>query len=267
MTLPRPGIALDGIAKQYGPRLALAPLTLSVPPGEVVALVGPNGAGKSTTLRILAGTIHPSAGSACVRGWDVAREPLRARACLGYLPQRLGVPLSTVVGDLAALVASARGLPAAGGADALAAYGLADRLGATLGEMSGGQRQRAMLALATLGPITALVLDEPSISLDAEGADDVRETIRRTRAGGAAVLFASHYLSEVAQLADRIAVLVAGRLVACGTIAQLARVAGVPWDERGVEAPIERIYRTLVRGGREAGGPHAAFRVLQGGVR
>ena len=241
-------IELHGAAKRFGTQLALAPLTLTGSPGEIVALVGPNGAGKSTALRILAGALHPDAGSASIGGRDVVTDPLRARRHLGYLPQRLGVPLSTVVGDLATLVATARGLAAGDGPAALTSYGLGDRLDATLGEMSGGQRQRAMLALATLGSIEALVLDEPSISLDVEGADDVREAIRAAKRAGAAVLFASHHLSDVAQLADRIAVMVAGRVIACGTLEELAASTGVAWDRRVVDAPIERIYRILVRG-------------------
>jgi ABC-type multidrug transport system ATPase subunit len=241
-------IELHGVTKRFGTQVALASFTLTVAPGEIVALVGPNGAGKSTTLRILAGALHPDEGSAAIGGRDVVADPLRARRHLGYLPQRLGVPLSTVVGDLATLVAAARGLPAAAGPSALTSYGLGRRLDATLGEMSGGERQRAMLALATLGPIEALVLDEPSISLDVDGADDVREAIRAAKRAGAGVLFASHHLSDVAQLADRIAVMVAGKLVACGTLEELATATGVPWDRRVTDAPIERIYRTLVRG-------------------
>ncbi len=241
-------IELHRVSKRFGKQVALAPLTLSVAPGEIVALVGPNGAGKSTTLRILAGAIHPDEGSARIGGRDAVADPLHARRHLGYLPQRLGVPQSTVVGDLAMLVATARGLPAGAGPAALAEFGLGDRLDATLGEMSGGQRQRALLALATLGPIEALVLDEPSISLDVDGADDVREAMRAARRAGAAVLFASHHLSDVAQLADRIAVMVAGKIVACGTLEELAASTGVVWDRRAVDAPIERIYRLLVRG-------------------
>lgn len=265
MTARAKGIELSRVAKWFGRRMALAPLSLSVAPGEIVAAVGPNGAGKSTMLRILAGAIHPSQGTASIAGWDVVAEPLRARRRLGYLPQRLGVPFTTVVGDLAALVASSRGLPADAGIEALADCGLADRIEATLGEMSGGQRQRAMLALATLGSVDALVLDEPSISLDAEGAESVRDTIRAARCAGAAVLFASHYLSDVALLADRIAVMVDGSLVACGTVEDLAVAAGIPWDGRAVEAPIERIYRILVRG-RPAPQHAPALKVLRGGA-
>src|SRR5262249_61057794 len=87
-------IELHGVTKRFGTQLALAPLTLTVAPGEIVALVGPNGAGKSTTLRILAGALQPDAGSALIGKRDVVTDPLQARRHLGYLPQPLGPPLS-----------------------------------------------------------------------------------------------------------------------------------------------------------------------------
>jgi ABC-2 type transport system ATP-binding protein len=239
-------IALRGAWKRFGARTAVEPLHLGVAAGEVVALVGPNGAGKSTVLRILAGTIRPSGGGATISGRDVVAEGAEARRVLGYLPQRLGVPSTTVLRDLTALVAAVRAVPLAEALVRLADVGLADRLGATLAQLSGGQRQRAMLALAALGRVEALLLDEPSISLDTEGAEEVRAEIRRARSRGTAVLFASHHLHDVARLADRIAVMVDGRVAAQGTLADLASAAGVPWSEVTTEAPIERIYRILV---------------------
>lgn len=247
-------IRLDGVWKTFGERTALCPVNLEVGGGEVVALVGPNGAGKSTTLRILAGAIRPSGGTATLQGIDVVRDGVGARRGLGYLPQRLGVPAATVVADLAALLAAMRGVSYRDATAALARAGLGGRLGTTLAELSGGERQRAMLALAILGPIAALVLDEPSISLDSDGAEDAREAIRAARKGGTAVLFASHHLHDVAALADRIVVMVDGRVVAQGAVAELAAIAGVPWTEHAVDAPIERIYRVLVGRGR-AGQP------------
>ncbi len=244
-------IELREICKSYNGKVVLAPLTLDVSAGEVVALVGPNGAGKSTTLKVLAGVIQPSGGTARIAGHDVVTEPVCARRQLGYLSQRLGVPLTTTVGDLAALVAAVRDVPLREARRSLLNSGLGDRLGSTLGELSGGQRQRAMLALATLGPVTALLLDEPSISLDTEGSESVRATIREAKERGAAVLFASHHLSDVAALADRIGVVVNGRLIAQGSLAELADCAGVAWSEAMADTPIERIYRILVTRGRK----------------
>lgn len=243
-------IELRGLTKRYGDRIALAPLDLDIGAGEVVALVGPNGAGKSTALRIVAGVIQPTAGAALVAGRDAVRDGVAARRRIGYLPQKLGVPPATVLGDLAELIAAVRGVPASVAAAVLEAAGLGGRRGAPLAELSGGQRQRALLALATLGPVDALLLDEPSISLDAEGAEEVRAAIRGARDRGAAVLFASHYLSDVALLADRIVVLVDGRAAAQGTLPELAAGAGVGWSREAPDPPIERIYRALVRRGR-----------------
>ena len=253
-------IRLERLHKVYGACTALEGLTLDVAPGEVVALVGPNGAGKSTTLRALAGLIKPTSGHATINGHDVVREATAARSRLGYLPQRSGTPVTTVLADLAALVADIRGLPVTQAIDVLAAAGLAERLDSTLGELSGGQRQRAMVALATLGPVTALLLDEPGISLDSEGSEHVRQAICQARSRGTAVLFASHHLQDVAVLADRIAVMVQGRLVAEGTLAQLALAAGVLVESTAAaDSPIERIYHVLVRRGRDAPSRHLSI--------
>ena len=243
-------IVLDHLAKRFDSHAALVDLSLRVGAGEIVALVGPNGAGKSTALRIAAGVIRATRGTATIGDADVVTQPAAARSRLGYLPQTLGVPPATVVGDLVTLVAAIRGVPPAEAGRALAVAGLGSRRGATVAQLSGGERQRVMLALATLGSVTALVLDEPSISLDVEGAEEVREAIREAKRRGVAVLFASHHLHDVAALADRIVVIVDGRVAAHGTLDQLAAAAGVPRGEAGGEAPIDRIYRVLVTRGR-----------------
>lgn len=243
-------IVLDRLTKCFGspPRTALEELSLRVNAGEVVALVGPNGAGKSTALRVLAGVIAPTRGTASVGGTGPDRRGL------GYLPQKLGVPLATVVSDLVRLVADLRDVPFTAGVEALSRLGLADRLAASLGQLSGGERQRVMLALATLGPVSALALDEPSISLDVEGSEGVRNAILDAKRRGVAVLFASHHLNDVAALADRIVVMVDGRVAAQGTLDELAAAAGVSRDDVGGEAPIDRIYRVLVTRGRAGAG-------------
>ncbi|HET9386451.1 MAG TPA: ABC transporter ATP-binding protein [Gemmatimonadales bacterium] len=234
-------IELRQVWKRFGDRIALHPLDLVVRAGETVALVGPNGAGKSTALRILAGTVHASGGSARVEG------------NLAYLSQRLGVPQTTKVSALAALVARARGFAPTIVRDALDEAGLGDRLDAALCDLSGGQRQRIMLTLATVGDVGALLLDEPSISLDIDGAEDVRAAIAAARRRGVAVLFASHHLHDVALLAERIVLLVEGRVVAQGSLAELAAAAGVPSHGDLADPPIERIYRVLVRRSRGLG--------------
>jgi len=254
-------ITVRQLTKRFGERIALAPVDLDVRAGETVALVGPNGAGKSTLLRLLAGIITPSGGSAQIDGRDIVTAGPEARRRLGYLPQRLGVPGSTVLADLARLVAAVRGLHASVAFEALDRAGFGLRLGSPLVELSGGQRQRAMLELAGLGDVGVVLLDEPSISLDADGAEDVRQAIRAARARGAAVLFASHHLHDVALLADRIVLLVEGRAVMTGTIGELATAAGVAWHPDDTDPPIERIYRILV--GRSRDGDAKSLRLVR----
>ena len=246
-------IEITGLWKRFDDRLALEPIDLAVAAGEVVALVGPNGAGKSTLLRMLAGILTPSGGRATIAGCDIVTEAVPARHAIGYLPQKLGVPATTVVGDLVELVAAARNVPLARVAEALSDAGLGDRNGATIAELSGGQRQRLLLTCATLGEVRALLLDEPSISLDSEGAEEVRAAITAAMRRGAAVLFASHHLHDVALLADRIVIMVNGRVTTAGTLADLAAAADIPWrtDAAAMDPPIERIYRVLVQRGRD----------------
>jgi ABC-type multidrug transport system ATPase subunit len=247
-------IEIAGISKRYGERLVLDNISLQVKAGEIVALVGPNGAGKSTTLRILAGLSHPNGGTVAIGGHDTVKDGTASRRALGYLPQELGVPPRTIIWDLMVLTAGMRGVPIEAARTAMANVGLAHRQDAALEKLSGGERQRVMLALATLGNIRALVLDEPSISLDSGGAEVVRDLIRQASADGAAVLFASHHLTDVAVLADRIVVMVAGNVIAEGTLADLARQAGIAWSDRMPleSSPLDRIYRELVQKGRAA---------------
>jgi len=141
------------------------------------------------------------------------------------------------------LVAGVRGVAPTTAVQLLTVAGLGGRLWSTIGELSGGQRQRVMIALATLGPVTALLLDEPGISLDAEGSEEMRRAICEARNCGTAVLFASHQLHDVALLADRIVVMVCGRVVAQGSLAELAQAAGVSCDAAPPEPPIERECR------------------------
>jgi Cu-processing system ATP-binding protein len=229
-------IGLDGVTKRYGAHAALRDFSLRVGPGDVVALVGPNGAGKSTALKIVLGIVRPTAGRARINGFDVAREPERARALVGYVPQRLAFPDHVTCGDLCRLVAGLRGVAPELALSALADVALDGHGRTRVRELSGGQRQRLSLALALVDAPRALILDEPSISLDAEGAEVVCRVIAAAKARGAAVLFASHHLHEVAALADRVVVLRGGAQAAEAVAADLRDAAAV-----------EAFYRATLR--------------------
>jgi Cu-processing system ATP-binding protein len=221
-------IRYEGFTKQFGSLVAVCGLDLEVARGETLALIGPNGSGKTTTLKAALGLVRPTAGRVLVEGHDVAAEGRAARAVLGYLPQRLAFPDGCTARDVMRFYARLRSAPDAQVAPLLERVGLADAALRDVDGFSGGMRQRLGIAIALLGRSRALVLDEPSASLDPTGALFVRDVIDGIRREGTTVFLSSHDLTEVAALADRVGVFVQGRLVALGAPRDLVRALGLP---------------------------------------
>jgi len=215
-----PAIQVDGLTKRYGRRTVVDDLSLEVRGGEVVALLGPNGAGKTTTVEIIEGYRSGDAGSVRVLGLDPAGAGRAHRASVGLMLQDGGI-------DLRARPAESLRQYAAFHADPLDPDALLDELGlravasTPFRRLSGGERQRLGFALALVGRPEVLVLDEPTAGMDPEARAVVRARIAAEREAGTAILVTSHELSDVERLADRIAILVAGRIVAAGTAAEL----------------------------------------------
>ena len=215
--------ALCGACKRYGKLLALDCVDLDVRRGQVLALLGPNGAGKTTAISLLLGLLDPDAGSATVFG-EKPRE-LAARRRIGAMLQTTAVPDTLQVGELIALFRSYYPQPRTV-ADIAALAGVDDLLRRRYGKLSGGQQRRVQFALAIAGRVEVLFLDEPTTGLDIDARTTMWKTIRTLVAEGCAVVLTTHYLEEAEALADRVAVLARGRIVADGSVAQLrARVS------------------------------------------
>jgi ABC-2 type transport system ATP-binding protein len=216
-----PVISVEGLTKRYGVRTVVDGVSLEVRPGEVVAMLGPNGAGKTTTVEIIEGYRVRDGGSVRVLGVDPARGGRDHRARVGLMLQEGGI-------DLRARPAESLRQYAAFHADPLDPDGLLDELGlrsvatTPYRRLSGGERQRLGFALALVGRPEVLVLDEPTAGMDPEGRAVVRARIATERGAGTALLVTSHELADVERIADRIAILVAGRIEASGTPAELA---------------------------------------------
>jgi ABC-2 type transport system ATP-binding protein len=198
------------LRRQFGRRAALAGVSLDVAPGEVVALLGPNGAGKSTLLSILAGTLRASGGSAEVAGFTLPGDERRLGTRVGYVPQGESVyPELTVEENLRyfARVNGARARPAL-----LDEVGLGARRKERAGNLSGGLRQRLALACSLAHEPQVLLLDEPGTGLDPAARDRLAAIVRRERDRGRAVLVSTHSLEEAARIADRVVLLVAGKV-------------------------------------------------------
>jgi Cu-processing system ATP-binding protein len=214
-------IAFRGFRKQFGTHVAVADLTLEVGRGETLALLGPNGSGKTTTLKAAAGLITPTAGEVLLGEPGRSARAPSARSVVSYLPQRVTFPDALTGRDVIEFYRRLRGTPASRTDEVLRFASLNGAAGRAVGTYSGGMTQRLGLAVAVLPDAPVFLLDEPTAALDPDGLAAFYSIVERHAAEGRTVLFTSHQLGDVERLADRFAVLVAGRLVAVLTQREL----------------------------------------------
>jgi ABC-2 type transport system ATP-binding protein len=215
-------VEVAGLRQAYGGRAVLRDVSFRVAPGEVFALLGPNGAGKTTTVEIIEGYRRPDSGEVRVLGVDPAAAGREHRARVGLMLQGGGGIDPRLTGrEVVALHARFHARPR-NVDEVLAAVGLAGPATRTrYRRLSGGERQRIGLALAIVGRPAVAILDEPTAGLDVEGRGLVREVIASLRADGTSVILTSHDLADVERVADRIAILDRGRIVALGAPEEL----------------------------------------------
>ena len=218
--MTEPAIVVEGLAKRYGERAVVEDLSMRVGPGEIVAMLGPNGAGKTTTVEIIEGYRRADAGTVRVLGEDPARAGRALRARVGLKLQSGGIDLRARPRETIEQYAGFH----EGSRDAdelLEQLGLRAVAATPFRRLSGGERQRLAFALALVGRPEVLILDEPTAGMDPEARAAVRAVVAEQRSAGVAILLTSHDLTDVERLADRIVVLVEGRIVAAGTPAEL----------------------------------------------
>jgi ABC-2 type transport system ATP-binding protein len=214
---------LEGVTKSYGPVRALRGVDFTVPAGQILALLGPNGAGKTTAVKLLLGLLQPDSGRVRVFGGNPTNPETRMRT--GAMLQVSKVPETLRVQEHIDLFSSyyPNPLPLE---EVLAAAGLEKLRDRKFGDLSGGQRQRTLFALAICGNPDLLFLDEPTVGLDVEARRALWEEIRRLVERGKTVLLTTHYLEEADALADRIAVINQGEIIAEGTPAEIKSQTG-----------------------------------------
>ena len=209
---------LTGVHKRYGGTVALAGLDLEVRRGELLAVLGPNGAGKSTAIALWLGLLEPDQGTA--RLLDRSPLDIDGRRHVGVMMQDVALTPELRVRELIAQTATYYPAPLSVAATLAMTRldALADR---PYGKLSGGQKRLVQFALAVCGAPPLLFLDEPTVGLDVEARETIWRTIRALIAGGCSVVLTTHYLEEAEALADRVAVLAGGRLIASGTVADI----------------------------------------------
>jgi len=218
-----PAAQLTGVVKRYGTKPALDGVRLSIERGKVTALLGPNGAGKSTAISLLLGLTTADSGR--VELFGRAPQELAARRRIGVMLQTAALPETLRVGELVELTSSYYARPRAIG-EVAGMVGIEDLLRRPYGALSGGQQRRVQFALAVCGNPELLFLDEPTTGLDIEAREALWNVVRALVAEGSAVLLTTHYLEEAEALAQRVAVLMNGRIVTEGTVDEI-RAMGV----------------------------------------
>jgi ABC-2 type transport system ATP-binding protein len=241
-------IQVAELTKSYGDHAVLRGVDLDVARGTVLALLGSNGAGKTTAVRILATLLKGDGGTAVVNGFDVAAQPAQVRESISLTGQFAAVDEILSGRENLVLIARLRRLPDPGGiADALLArFSLTDAGGRRVATYSGGMRRRLDIAMSLIGNPPVIFLDEPTTGLDPQVRNEVWAAVKELAAGGTTVLLTTQYLEEAEHLADRIAILHDGVIIADGTLAELKALlppAEVEYVEK--QPTLEEIFLSI----------------------
>ncbi len=218
-------IVAAGLRKVYGRHEAVRGVDLTVRRGEIVGFLGPNGAGKTTTIKMLTGLLRPSAGRAAIMGHDVQREPVRAKASFGYVPDTPSLYGKLRGWEYLRFMGRLYRVPTKGAerraAELLRLFELTDAASDLVEGYSHGMQQKLALAGALLHDPPVLFLDEPTVGLDPRSARIMKDLLVRLRDRGTAVFFSTHILEIAERMCDRVAIIDRGAIVAAGTIAEL----------------------------------------------
>lgn len=213
-------IEVKNVTKKFGNFTAVDNITFTVNDGEVVGFLGPNGAGKSTTMNMITGFTEPTEGTIIIDGYDIQKKPLKAKKCIGYMPE--GVPLYSelTVKEFVTYMAELKGMPRNEKKEkvneVLEETGLTDVSKKLIRNLSRGYRQRVSLAGALIGDPKVIILDEPTVGLDPRQIADIRKIIKDLGKKHT-VIISSHILSEVSQICEKVIIINKGKIVAIDT--------------------------------------------------
>ena len=228
-----PAVAIAGLTKRFGRHAVLRGIDLAVPRGRISGLIGPNAAGKSTLIKTMLGLVRADSGSLTVLGQDV-RAGERYRERVGYMPQAARFPENLTGREVLAMVQDLRGGTGSIDFELVHRFRLDAELDKPVRTLSGGTRQKLSAAIAFLFSPELLILDEPTAGLDPVSSGVLKDKLVAAREAGAAVLIASHTLSELEELADDIVFLLDGTVRFHGSLGRLARMTGHRSLERAI---------------------------------
>jgi ABC-2 type transport system ATP-binding protein len=228
-------IAIHDLVKQYGAFTAVNGVTLEVGSGEIHGFLGPNGAGKTTTIRMVAGLLKPTSGRIAVNGHDLSVEPELAKASLGFIPDRPFLYEKLTAGEFLRFHGGLYGLDGTETDrrvhEMLELFELRRWETELVESFSHGMKQRLVMCAAFLHRPQAVLVDEPMVGLDPRGARLIKDVFRRMSARGVAILMSTHTLEVAEEMCDRISIILQGKIIARGTVAEVRAMAGNPNDQ------------------------------------
>ncbi len=249
-TSQTPALEISGLVKSYGSFNALSGIDLRVMPGEIYGLLGPNGAGKTTLIKIVGGLVQPTAGVVRVMGYDASRDPVKAKASIGYVPETSLLYDSLTPRDFYEFVASVRKVPAAKATERVStlaeAFGLGKYYDSPIATLSMGTKQKVAIVASLLHEPPLLLLDEPMNGLDAKSSRILKDLMSfHVRKNGGAVLFSTHIMEVAEHLCTRMGIIHDGRMVAEGSLEELRSQARGEGPSTGTEATLEEVFLRL----------------------
>ncbi len=239
-------IRLTGLTKRYGKFTAVDAIDLEIRRGELFGFLGPNGAGKTTTMRMIAGILQPTAGRIEIAGDDLAREPIRAKSRLGFIPDRPFVYDKLTGAEFLRFVAALYGQDGEPierrMAELLDLFELTPWKDELVESYSHGMRQKLIISSALLHKPEVIVVDEPMVGLDPKGQKFLKDLFRAFVERGGTVLMSTHTLDTVEEMCDRIGIIAGGKILACGTMAEIRQ------QFQGGDQKLEELFLKLTGG-------------------
>ncbi len=243
-----PAIEIMDVCKQYGSKLAVDHMNLSVNRGELFAFLGPNGAGKTTTIKMLCGLLFPSSGSIKICGYDLKTQGDDARRLISYVPdlpflyeKLTGREFLQFIGDVYGMKRERVDLKIE---EMIQLFGLGEFVDELTERYSHGMRQRMVFASALLHEPEVLVVDEPTVGLDPKSVRKLKDVLRSQADLGKAIFLSSHSLDIVEEVADRIGIIFQGKLVACGSLESLR-------EQSGTGGSLEQVFLEMTKENQE----------------
>jgi ABC-2 type transport system ATP-binding protein len=239
-------IQVQDLVKKYGTFTAVDGVSLEVGEGEIHGFLGPNGAGKTTSIRVIAGLLKQTSGRVVINGHDLAREPEKAKASLGFIPDRPFIYEKLTAGEFLRFHAGLFGMNGNGVGsrvtEMLAIFELGRWENELVESFSHGMKQRLVMAAAFLHHPRAIVVDEPMVGLDPRGARLIKDVFRKMSENGVAILMSTHTLEVAQEMCDRISIILKGKIIARGTVDELRAIAG------GNDAHLTEVFLKLTGG-------------------